>query len=315
MTYDGSDLCITADQVERTIKHRIVAGEYSLGFKMPSIRALSDEMGVNRGVVERAYRSLVGRGVVLSTRSGYYVKSVPQDTIGSDLDSEIGALLTQAVRLAFPLGLSLSDLTHLLTKVYESTSEPAPRVAFVECGRWDVHDLAVKLSTVFGLQFEGYTLEEFPQAYASGNIRVVTTSVYHLAEVEEMVGNDRVIALVLNPDPEDLLHVSRLKSGTRIGIVGPNERTVQLYLNVITPIREVAGWALADRTADVLDLAARVDVIVDNPIAHIAVSQLDLNIPVITVRFRIDPQSLSYLGHYLERHGLQPRVIARSGLQ
>lgn len=63
-------------QLYDSIKERIGAGCPAVGEKMPSIRRLSEELGVSRTTVEQAYQQLCVEGYLISRpQSGYYVEA------------------------------------------------------------------------------------------------------------------------------------------------------------------------------------------------------------------------------------------------
>lgn len=58
----------------RTMKNKILCGEYTLGQKLPSKRVMADKTGCSVITVERAYNMLIDEGYITSEeRSGYYV--------------------------------------------------------------------------------------------------------------------------------------------------------------------------------------------------------------------------------------------------
>ncbi|MDR6866677.1 DNA-binding transcriptional MocR family regulator [Microbacterium resistens] len=64
----------TAGEIAESVRGRIDAGALSAGDALPTVRALADELGVNRNTVAAAYRALARAGVVVSRgRSGTVV--------------------------------------------------------------------------------------------------------------------------------------------------------------------------------------------------------------------------------------------------
>lgn len=60
--------------VYRTVKNKILCGEYKAGEKLPSKRVMADKKGVSVITVEKAYNMLADEGYISSRhRSGYYV--------------------------------------------------------------------------------------------------------------------------------------------------------------------------------------------------------------------------------------------------
>jgi GntR family transcriptional regulator/MocR family aminotransferase len=78
LTYD---LCDTKtplyQQLYECIKSDISCGKLQINEKMPSKRALADNLGVSTITVENAYDQLMGEGYVYAiTKRGYYVSDI-----------------------------------------------------------------------------------------------------------------------------------------------------------------------------------------------------------------------------------------------
>lgn len=94
-------------QVADDLRKRIRDGEFPLGAKMPSLRALTDEYGVSEVTAHTAIRALQHEGVLESTSGrGTFVKNLPGGKPGSDqpvtleqLRAEVRALTARVERL------------------------------------------------------------------------------------------------------------------------------------------------------------------------------------------------------------------------
>ena len=63
-------------QIADSISERVMEGKYPPGEKIPSVRDLAAEMGVNPNTVMRTYSELQSRGIIDNKRGvGYYVSS------------------------------------------------------------------------------------------------------------------------------------------------------------------------------------------------------------------------------------------------
>ncbi len=81
-------------QLYNSIIKEIKSGHLSGDEKMPSIRQLSNNMGISRTTIENTYAQLVSEGYLYSLpQKGYYVTSMKlsafSDQIDSDDDAEI----------------------------------------------------------------------------------------------------------------------------------------------------------------------------------------------------------------------------------
>jgi GntR family transcriptional regulator len=63
-------------QIADSISEKVIEGKYSPGVKIPSVRDLAAEMGVNPNTVMRTYSELQTRGIIDNKRGvGYYVSN------------------------------------------------------------------------------------------------------------------------------------------------------------------------------------------------------------------------------------------------
>ena len=78
MALDQGGAVPLAKQIRTDLLRRIVAGQYALGEKIPSLRALGNRLGVSVTTVNQAYLELERRGVVEARpKSGFFVRERP----------------------------------------------------------------------------------------------------------------------------------------------------------------------------------------------------------------------------------------------
>lgn len=124
---------ILANKLIREILARILAGEYAVGSRLPSERALSEEFRISRGTVRQALSSLTELNVVqIRHGSGAYVQNLSHcDRLTDYLPPEIGhagladilyarkAIETAAVVLACQRisHVTIEELSHLVERM------------------------------------------------------------------------------------------------------------------------------------------------------------------------------------------------------
>jgi len=70
-------------QIADSISEKVMEGKYPPGEKIPSVRDLASEMGVNPNTVMRTYSELQTRGIIDNKRGvGYYVSGEAVRIIG-----------------------------------------------------------------------------------------------------------------------------------------------------------------------------------------------------------------------------------------
>ena len=83
-------------QIADQIRERILEGEWRAGERIPSIRELAIELGVNPNTVTKSYQALLDRAIIESQRGrGYFVDANAMTTI-------LGEMKTELVRNEFP---------------------------------------------------------------------------------------------------------------------------------------------------------------------------------------------------------------------
>jgi GntR family transcriptional regulator len=138
------------------------------------------------------------------------------------------------------------------------------------------------------------------------DVDVVATTFFHLGEVTEAVGSRDVAVVGINHvvSHESALAIARLKRGTVIAIICPNERTLDRVQKIVEsfqrgPVRTYAGSA----RAEVAETVAGADVVVDVAMTHVGVKRERPDVETITIKFNIEPQSIEYLRGAIRRRG------------
>ena len=61
-------------QIADRVRERILGGEWNIGERIPSVREMAVQLGVNPNTVARSYQSLVERNIIANQRGrGYFV--------------------------------------------------------------------------------------------------------------------------------------------------------------------------------------------------------------------------------------------------
>lgn len=98
------------EQLRRQVATRAAAGELTPGTRLPTVRALAEQLGVAVNTVARAYRELESDGVVVTEgRRGTFVASSARAS-SDEAVRAAGAYAATARRL----GLGLSDTLRLV---------------------------------------------------------------------------------------------------------------------------------------------------------------------------------------------------------
>lgn len=102
------------EQLRRQVATRAASGDLAAGTRLPTVRALAEQLGVATGTVARAYKELEADGVVVTEgRRGTFVRST--GTAGSP---DARAAATTYAAEARRLGLGLDEATRLLEEAW-----------------------------------------------------------------------------------------------------------------------------------------------------------------------------------------------------
>ena len=110
-------------QLMDTLKRRIITGRYLPGEKLPSVRELAAEAGINPNTVQRAFQELEREGLIYTQRTnGKYVtenadelKSAKEELAKTQVATFLSAMQS--------LGYSVGDVIVLLQSFNESEEE------------------------------------------------------------------------------------------------------------------------------------------------------------------------------------------------
>ena len=123
MSWEFQDHLPIYAQLMDTLKRRIVTGRYLPGEKLPSVRELAAEAGINPNTVQRAFSELEREGLIYTQRAtGKYVTENEAD-IKSARQSLAKTQVADFLRAMQSLGFSVGDVIVLLQSFNESEEE------------------------------------------------------------------------------------------------------------------------------------------------------------------------------------------------
>lgn len=111
------------EQITTQIKNKIITGELRPGDALPSMRVLAKELRISVITTKRAYADLEQDGFIeTAPGKGSFVAQKNTEFIREENYRQIQELLEQAVELSQGCGLTLSELTKLITLLYKGDS-------------------------------------------------------------------------------------------------------------------------------------------------------------------------------------------------
>lgn len=103
-------------QIADSITDKVVSGVYPTGDKIPSVRELASEMGVNPNTIMRTYNELQSMNIIDNKRGiGYFVNPLaPKIILEQKKEAFFNKVLPEFIRQAELLGITSSELkSHL----------------------------------------------------------------------------------------------------------------------------------------------------------------------------------------------------------
>jgi len=206
-----------SDRLRDRILNALHLGTLHPGDRLPSIRALWRELGVDHRVVAQAYRVLEAEGLVeVRGRSGVYL--APQDELGGELLAETARWMNGVLVEAWKRRIGVRELPDL---VRLCTSTRRTRVAVVESNADQMTAYCAELEEDFGVESVPVRISPVPLPRPERSVEfhavedvlrgvdfVVTTS-YHSRLVRKAAENVGVPSVTITVNPEVVEVVQR----------------------------------------------------------------------------------------------------------
>jgi len=108
-------------QIAESIRERVVGGVYPAGEKIPSVRELAAEMGVNPNTIMRTYTELQTMEIIDNKRGiGYFVKpEAPQLIMEGKRKNFFEKIFPEFIRQAGLLGITASQLKTRIDQLHQ----------------------------------------------------------------------------------------------------------------------------------------------------------------------------------------------------
>jgi GntR family transcriptional regulator len=111
-------------QIAEQVRDRIAGGEWPAGDRIPSVREMAVNLGVNPNTVTRSYQTLLDNGIIDNRRGiGYFVADTAREKIMDEMKKEfIGDELPRLFRLMKKLGIDVKELVTLYERFDQEVS-------------------------------------------------------------------------------------------------------------------------------------------------------------------------------------------------
>jgi GntR family transcriptional regulator len=209
-------------QLQGQIKHLILTGNFAVGSRLPSIRAMAGFLRVNRNTVARVFSDLEREGYVESRRgSGVYVLEPP---VEAD-EEKRREVLERVMDLAAARDVAVEDLAYaLLARAGTEVREKTP-ILFVECTHAELDQFSSELEEQLPVEVERVLIEDLEERLSEVEDppwRLAVTTFFHIHEVQDLVEPRglEAVALLAEATLESLQRLMELPSMTPVGVMG-----------------------------------------------------------------------------------------------
>ena len=225
------DIPIYQQLVDR-VRAAVQKGELAPKEKLPTVQQLSEQLGVARGTIKRAYDELERLGLVEKLQgSGTFIKYRPEDSTSSK--EQAMAAIDNMFRSLEDMGFSPMEINIFLNlKMREREEEDVQvKIALVECNPENLTHMAEQLRRIPRVELYTYlveAIEEYPYKIGE-DVDLIVTTASHARFLENVLPKSRRIARVaLRLTPHSLSQIIKLRKGRRVGVLGYSMRFAQL---------------------------------------------------------------------------------------
>lgn len=215
-------------QLVDSIHTAVKKGELSAGQQLPTVQELTQELGIARGTVKRAYDELERIGLVEKVQGrGTFVCYQPSNS-GSRKEQAMAAINSMLDQLE-DMGFSASEINIFLNlKLRERAEQEAHvKVAVVECNPENLSQMSEQLRHISGVDLYPYLLESIQQyPYKIGeDFDLIVTTAGHADYLESVVPlKKKVVRIALRLSAGSLSQIIKLRPGKELGIIGHSRR-------------------------------------------------------------------------------------------
>ena len=269
-------------QIAHELMYLIETGVLRDGDVPPSLRRLATQLRISFLTVDKAYKWLQSRGVLVSYRGiGWKVILIKEQSSDDARDrlrltKFVDETLSAAIQHGFDPMIFAKNMVHRATAIEKRV--PSQKLAFVECHAAYVDDYVLELRrelSEFNVEIRGMLTSSIANDSKKknsdhdflNNSDYVLTTFYHSGFVQKVVSSlkKRIIALSLALNKEALYKIVSLPANVRIGaILGPMDpaptivKSLEYYRDL--PARSIP-YAIVTDSAAVKRLRKKTDCI------------------------------------------------------
>lgn len=230
-------------QIADAIYREIITGGLSSGEKLPTVRELSDEMGISKGTIKHAYEHLGRQGAIEMIQGrGSFVLSTEEDT--SSRKEKAMTAIDRLFSEMEDLGFTPKEIEIYFRLKLQGLEEKYDLVkaAIVDCNPETIRQTEEQLSGIELLETASFPLKRISEVCGKLNREydIILTTPTHFAEVEAALRDrNRLAMLSMAPAKETLILLARLSDEEKAGIIAGSS----IFVNIIREsCRGMGAW-------------------------------------------------------------------------
>lgn len=252
-------------QLKDQIRYAISVGELKPGDRLPPIRELEAELGVNRNTVRRAYLELQDEGT-LTIRQGKGATIAPRashhDAPPPTKAEELAERMVKEVEIN---GLDSLNFSKIFQKSAQDHDRRHPKLVFIECNQFLADDLAQAVNRAWGrhvIPLELTQLRARPDSLPPAAKFVLTTH-WHVAEIRKLLaGQSLIIRDLTVRHPKTFFENAAGMTGMTTGLILKDAESIpgtrDFLRKLVNPVGKVKT-ALLTHPEKALDVIRSVD--------------------------------------------------------
>ena len=134
ITLDRDAPLSVGEQLVEQLRYQVAAGQYRPGDRLPSTRALGDQVGVSFHTVRKAYQRLADENVLEVRRGGGYFVSQPAPLSTADRMERGSATVQDALQKLVALGLDEEEMDYVVQEQLAYFERPGTRRTLLFAG-------------------------------------------------------------------------------------------------------------------------------------------------------------------------------------
>jgi GntR family transcriptional regulator len=229
-------------QLKDILRSQIESGELT-GRRLPPIRDLAKEYGISVNTVLRAYEGLRQEGITRGTiGKGTFITTTPQGLKRQNRATLLHKLIGHAVEEALSLEFTMEQFAQEVRKFVDEKQELMRKLklVFIECNGeqlvyfTDHLELDPHIHRIPVLLEQLRREEERIMEEISGS-DIITTSFYHLDEVEERLSSlgKPIMGINLEPEINTIIRIAKIPRESTVGIVTTSGRFGEIIRQVL----------------------------------------------------------------------------------